>query len=130
MFTIMEIYALNMRRSAQQGQYVQKILHNVVAPGIGFQLPQEAGIHPGVAAALHVRGEAVSQEEAVFFVYRAHGGKDLVEECLLRLLAAHLFGDEHAVELRADAGISKPYLLGEGVAVGDGVEFHLALDGV
>ena len=113
----------------QQGQYVQKILHNIVAPGIGFQLPQEAGVHPGVAAALHVEVRLSPRRRQSFCPprpWRQRPGRRMPAPAS----CSPLFGDEHAVEVCADAGISKPYLLGEGVAVGDGVELRLALDGV
>ena len=112
----------------QNRNELHQICDTVIAPGVFDLFTVVARVDAGISAALHIGSQAVAQHDALAFVHRADGVKDHIEKCLLRFLAAHLFGDKNSVKVLIQSRLGKSDLLGQSHTVGHGIELVLALD--
>ena len=104
----------------QYRKKIEKIFDDVVAPFVGvFTRSVEAGGNPGVAAALHVGGQAVAYHDGAFAPVFSDLRENLVIKILLGLFGAELLGDENLIKILRHAGTFNPPLLRVGIAVCD-----------
>lgn len=100
----------------------------VVAEGVavGFGAAEiAAGCDAGVAAALHIGGQAVAEDDHTAFVGDAEVGEDVVEVGFVGLGRADLLGDIDAVDIAVDAGADISAGLRDGQAVGGKVDLDV-----
>ena len=104
----------------QYRKKIKKIFDDVVAPFVGvFARSVEACGNPGVAAALHVGRQTVSDHESTFAAAFSDLRENLVVKILLGLFGAELLGDENVIKILRHAGTFNPPLLRVGIAVCD-----------